>query len=108
MDDILESKEVAEYKKVFKEYKEGGLLLVEGRPGCGKTTLVHKITRDWMEGKKILQGARMVFLVTLRLVNESGKDKSLLDLLQIFYGKVLGKKLSKSLTNVEEKERASF
>ncbi len=91
MDDILESKEVAEYEKVFKEYKEGGLLLVEGRPGCGKTTLVHKITRDWMEGKKILQGARMVFLVTLRLVNESGKDKSLLDLLQIFYGKVLGK-----------------
>ncbi len=74
MDDILESKKVAEYEKVFKEYKEGGLLLVEGRPGCGKTTLVHKITRDWMEGKKILQGARMVFLVTLRLVNESGKD----------------------------------
>ncbi len=97
MDDILESKEVAEYEKVFKEYKEGGLLLVEGRPGCGKTTLVHKITRDWMEGKKILQGARMVFLVTLRLVNESGKDKSLLDLLQIFYGKVLGKNIEQKL-----------
>ncbi len=97
MDDILESKEVAEYEKVFKEYKEGGLLLVEGRPGCGKTTLVHKITRDWMEGKKILQGARMVFLVTLRLVNESGKDKSLLDLLQIFYGKALGKNIEQKL-----------
>ncbi len=97
MDDILGSKEVAEYEKVFKEYKEGGLLLVEGRPGCGKTTLVHKITRDWMEGKKILQGARMVFLVTLRLVNESGKDKSLLGLLQIFYGKVLGKNIEQKL-----------
>ncbi len=97
MDDILESKEVAEYEKVFKEYKEGGLLLVEGRPGCGKTTLVHKITRDWVEGKKILQGARMVFLVTLRLVNESGKDKSLLNLLQIFYGEVLGKNIKQKL-----------
>ncbi len=86
MDDILESKEVADYEEVFKEYREGGFLLVEGRPGCGKTTLVHKLTRDWAEGKKVLQGARMVFLVTLRLVNESGRDKSLLDLLQIHYG----------------------
>ncbi len=115
MDDILESKEEAvyeevfseyytkgglllvEYKEVFREYREGGLLLVEGRPGCGKTTLVHKITRDWAEGKKVLQGARMVFLVTLRLVNESGKDKTLLDLLQIFYGNVLNKDIEHDL-----------
>ncbi len=97
MDDILESKEVAEYKEVFREYREGGLLLVEGRPGCGKTTLVRKLTRDWAEGKKVLQGATMVFLVTLRLVNESGKDKSLLDLLQIFYGNVLNKEIEHDL-----------
>ncbi len=32
-----------------------------------------------------------------RLVNESGKDKSLLDLLQIFYGKVLGKNIEQKL-----------
>ncbi len=85
MDDILESKEVAEYEEVFREYREGALVLVEGRPGSGKTTLVNKLTRDWATGKKVLQGAKIVFLVTLRLLNVSGREKSLLDLLQIFY-----------------------
>ena len=79
MDDILESKEVVEYEEVFREYREGALVLVEGRPGSGKTTLVHKVTRDWATGRKVLQGAKMVFLITLRLLNFSGRDRSLLD-----------------------------
>ena len=86
MDDIVEAKEKVEYEDMFREYREGALLLVEGRPGSGKTTLVHKVTRDWAVGGKVLQEARMVFLVTLRLLNVSGKDKSLGDLLGIFYG----------------------
>ncbi len=89
MDDILKSKEVAEYEEVFREYREGALVLVEGRQSIGKTTLVNKLTRDWATGKKVLQGAKLVFLVTLRLLNVSGREKSLLDLLQIFYGEGL-------------------
>ena len=85
MDDIVETKEKIKYVDVFREYSEGALLLVEGRPGSGKTTLVHKVTRDWAIQRQVLQEARMVFLVTLRLVNISGKDKSLGDLLGIFY-----------------------
>ena len=85
MDDIVETKEKVKYVDVFREYSEGTLLLVEGRPGSGKTTLVHKVTRDWAIGGQVLQEARMVFLVTLRLVNISGKDKNLGDLLGIFY-----------------------
>ena len=85
MDDIVEAKEKVEYVDVFREYREGALLLVEGRPGSGKTTLVHKVTRDWAIEGQVLQEARMVFLVTLRLLNISGKDKSLGDLLGIFY-----------------------
>ena len=86
MDDILESKEVVEYEEVFKEYREGALVLVEGRPGSGKTTLVHKVTRDWATGRKVLQGAKIVFLITLRLLNFSKKDQSLLEVLEVFYG----------------------
>ena len=86
MDDILESKEVVEYEEVFREYREGALVLVEGRPGSGKTTLVHKVTRDWATGRKVLQGAKMVFLITLRLLNFSKKDQSLLEVLEVFYG----------------------
>ena len=86
IDDILESKEVVEYEEVFREYREGALVLVEGRPGSGKTTLVHKVTRDWATGRKVLQGAKMVFLITLRLLNFSEKDQSLLEVLELFYG----------------------
>ena len=85
VDDILESKEVVKYEDVFRDYREGALVLVEGRPGSGKTTLVHKVTRDWSSGVKVLQGANWVFLITLRLLNFSGKDKKLTDLLNIFY-----------------------
>ena len=98
MDDILESKEVVEYEEVFREYREGALVLVEGRPGSGKTTLVHKVTRDWATGRKVLQGARMVFLITLRFLNYSGSDKSLLDILEVYFGgEVLRKKIEHDL-----------
>ena len=94
MDDILESKEVVEYEEVFREYREGALVLVEGRPGSGKTTLVHKVTRNWAIGRNVLQGVKMVFLITLRLLNFSKKDQSLLEVLEVFYG---GEVLRKSV-----------
>ena len=98
MNDILESKEVVEYEEIFWEYREGALVLVEGRPGSGKTTLVHKVTRDWATGRKVLQGAKMVFLITLRLLNFSKKDHSLLEVLEVFYGgEVLRKKIEHDL-----------
>ena len=100
MDDILESKEVVEYEEVFREYRQGSLVLVEGRPGSGKTTLVHKVSRDWATGRKVLQGAKMVFLITLRLLNFSKKDHSLLEVLEVFYG---GEVLRKSVEhNLQE------
>ena len=98
MDDILESKERVEYEEVFREYGEGALVLVEGRPGSGKTTLVHKVTRDWATGRKVLQGAKMVFLITLRLLNFSGKDRSLIEILEEFYDdELLGKSVEHDL-----------
>ena len=98
MDNILASKEVVEYEEVFREYREGALVLVEGRPGSGKTTLVHKVTRDWATGRKVLQGAKMVFLITLRFLNYSGRDRSLLDILEEFYdGEALRKKIEHDL-----------
>ena len=98
IDDILESKEVVEYEEVFREYREGALVLVEGRPGSGKTTLVHKVTRDWATGRRVLQGAKMVFLITLRLLSFSKEDQSLLEVLEVFYGsEVLRKRVEHDL-----------
>ena len=85
VDDILGNKKIAEYDEIFREHKEGEVVLIEGRPGSGKTTLVHKITQDWAKGKAILQGARHVFLVTLRHLNYSKRDESVSDIIDVFY-----------------------
>ena len=83
-DDIIAKKEIVEYKEVFGEYNSKELILLEGRPGSGKTTLVHKVIKDWAEGE-VLAKAKYLFLVTLRLLNSEGRDESLSDLLELFY-----------------------
>ena len=85
VDDILEEKETIEYQDVFGKFMKGTLLFVEGRPGSGKTTLVHKVTRDWATSHNALKGASMVYLVSLRLLNSTGKDKNLFDILRPFF-----------------------
>ncbi len=85
IDDIVGSKEKIEYEKVFGQYQSGSLVLVEGRPGSGKTTLVHKVVRDWAVKEGTLKGAKLVFLVPLRLLQVVGSDNSLSDLLDFIY-----------------------
>ena len=87
MDDIVKSKERVNYKNIFSKYKEGGLILVEGRPGSGKTTLVHKIARDWASGGDILINAKLVFLVPLRVLDHEIVGHTLSDLKSIFWDK---------------------
>ena len=83
-DDIIAKKEKIEYKEAFGEYRSRELILLEGRPGSGKTTLVRKIIRDWSEGD-VLTKAKLVFFVTLRYLNCDGRDETLSDLLRQFY-----------------------
>ena len=83
-DDIIAKKEKIGYKEAFGEYNSRELIILEGRPGSGKTTLVHKIIRDWTEGE-VLTKAKLVFLVTLRDLNSDCRDETLSDLLRLFY-----------------------
>ena len=69
-DKVIAKKEKIEYSEVFGEYKSSELVLVEGRPGSGKTTLVYKIIKDWTNGL-VLREADLVFLITLRFANKS-------------------------------------
>ena len=67
-DDIIETKEAVDYNILFgavENVKPGTRILLEGRPGCGKTTLVKKLSRDWSEGK-VLGTVKYLFLVSLR------------------------------------------
>ena len=84
MDDILKKKERVDYYEAFHRYESGALVLVEGRPGCGKTTLAHKVTRDWSRGEKVLVGAELVFIVSLRILNVTQKDKDIDELMELF------------------------
>ena len=83
-DAILESKRKVVYKDVFSKYERGSLVLVEGRPGSGKTMLVHKIIRDWATRGDVLKNAKMVFDVPLRSF-ANRKLEHLSDILEIFY-----------------------
>ena len=75
MDDVMAAKESVEYETVFNDFESGARLLIEGRPGSGKTTLVHKFSRDWANGGIFLRidSIRLLFLVHLRaFLNNSG------------------------------------
>ena len=83
MEDIISAKENVEYEEVFGKYESGALLLVEGRPGSGKTTLMHKVTRDWAIKRNVLFGAEVVVLVPLWLF--FGEDVTLSSILEKLY-----------------------
>ena len=85
MDDILNRKNKIKYNQVFGRYESGALVLVEGRPGCGKTTLAHKVTRDWSKGEMVLVGAELVFLISLRILNFTQKDTNIFELMEHYY-----------------------
>ena len=65
-DDIYKDKESLTYDKAFSGLESGARLLVEGRPGSGKTTLVHKVSQDWAGGKLKFKQMRLLILVHLR------------------------------------------
>ena len=84
MDDILGIKRKVNYTDIFSSIENGLLVLIEGRPGCGKTTLTHKITRDWARGPDILSQVHKLFLVSLRIL-ASKNVISLSGILNIIY-----------------------
>ena len=66
IDDILKDKESISYDKAMGDLFRGSFLLVEGRPGSGKTTLMHKFSQDWAKMEMTVRHVRLLFLVHLR------------------------------------------
>ena len=84
VDDILKDKDRIEYEEVFSNLVSGTLLLIEGRPGSGKTTLVHKFSQDWASGKLNLKNIQLLFLVHLRVLLNNPSIE-LRDILKHYY-----------------------
>ena len=83
-DDVLVTKERIKYEDVFEKYDSGATYLILGRPGGGKTTLVHKVVKDWAKGY-VMCTAELVFLIKLRLFNSEINDDILSDILTLYY-----------------------
>ena len=86
MDDIMTEKESIEYDAAFTNLESGMRLLIEGRPGSGKTTLVHRFSKDWAGGnpKLNLKNIKLLFLVHLRgFFNDA--NITLRDILKLYY-----------------------
>ena len=65
-DDVLSgSKANIEYRQAFQDINHGDRVLVVGRPGSGKTTLVHRVSQDWAHGL-MLCIVKALFLIYLR------------------------------------------
>ena len=82
IDDRIVGKLKVEFEEEFCQYESGALILLEGRPGSGKTTLMHKMARDWSLGKSILKNAEIVILVPIRLFVLYSQDIALSNLLE--------------------------
>ena len=87
MDDVIADKDSIEYENAFSSLESGTRLLVEGRPGSGKTTLVHKYSRDWAIGNHKLnfRGIKLLFLVHFRGFFNDPNIK-LRDIVQKYFG----------------------
>ena len=66
-DDILKTKVPIKLEKISEEMKgcDGKIFLLEGAPGCGKSTLALHISQQWEEGN-LFQEYKHVVLVRLR------------------------------------------
>lgn len=80
IDDVIKDKDEIAYEDAFNDLADGALVLLEGRPGCGKTTLMHKLSQDW-EKQKVL-ASHLFILVHFRIFSNRS-DVGLKDILRV-------------------------
>ena len=99
IDDIINDKEKIAYEDVFNELDDGALVILEGRPGCGKTTLMHKLSQDW-EKRKLLASHLFILVHFRRFCNRS--DIKLSDILQAASMNFTDEEIKQLCTYIEE------
>ena len=100
VDEILSEKESTSYEGIFDGIKDldHNFILLEGRPGSGKTTLMNKISRDWANGK-ILTSELVIFVPFRRLSNEP--DRNLATILRVACPTLPQSNVNKLMSHIE-------
>ena len=98
IDDIIKSKNEITYFGMFENARAGSRILLEGRPGSGKSTLMNKISRDWAQRDILNDLVSLLILVPLRqLVSETEVTlETLLSIVLIDNVQELGKHIRKT------------
>ena len=83
IDEVYGKKSRTDFRVMFEKIDHTSLILLEGRPGSGKTTLMVKVSCDWARG--ILLHSKLVIFVRLRYLKKTG-NIYLHDLLKVSCG----------------------
>ena len=98
-DDVFQPKASVDYQDAFRDIEYGDRVLVVGRPGSGKTTLVRRISQSWAKGS-ILTKFKILFLISLRGFHNT--NINLLDLVKCYIKN--NQEVNKVRSYIEEQE----